>query len=83
MHLQLAVAREAHFDAHQRRTDAPRWGDARLATRDHRRALTGAIALDDIHAQAFPQLLRGERQRRAAGGEQPQTTTDLAVDQEE
>src|SRR5258708_31939568 len=81
--LELAVTGEANLDAVQRRPDTPGWRDARLAAGDHRRAFAGAVALHDIHAQAFPQLLRGQWQRRAASRQQLQTTTDLAVDQEE
>ena len=82
MYLQLAFARQAHLNMLQRRPDAASRRGARLTAGDDRRALTRAIALDNVDAQSLPDSLRLDRQRRAAGRQQAQRAAELAMDHE-
>jgi hypothetical protein len=77
----LALRTEAHLHVLQRPADtARRRAAVARAAGDDGRALAGAVALHDPHAQPLPEALRLRRQRGAARGDEAQAAADPAVD---
>src|SRR5581483_12432200 len=81
---QLAILAQPHLHVPERLAHAAgRRAAIARAAGDDGRAFTGAVALDDAHAETLPERLRLYRQRRAARGHHAQLSADASVHEEE